>query len=499
MADGAPVPASAPKPPGPPDQPSVDPSVAAAASAAEGGEGGRGGGAGTAVDAVVAPETETEGAAAAAAAADEPPVVRSTMKEEKLEAAAAAQKEKMAAKIESKRMAKEAAKAAAEGGGQAVEETTARADGAATATVTATATADSATADPAAGKAPEVPAPAAPTTPAVEETKKSESDAAPAPTPTPVDEKKPEKPASAAPAAATPAERATSDVGAASAASTTHAAAASAPKEESAPTNPQQKSNQELKLDGLIVSISSKLLDALSTGKRSLFGRKLKKIRDIFNAMDTDGDHLLSIEQLAAGLQRLGCGLTAEEVIQLFAAFDTDGDGQITLAELEHMLVEAQVAVNTRNKRGSVQISGKPQKKVSELKEAQQLDIANQVLVALLAGKTLFGETLESLEQAFQLMDRNGDMILDRQEFVTGLKRLGVPLGPAQEASVYDYFARDQDGMIDVEDFLAVFSKIYEEGRHLGISAKVRATFFWLCSIVHKYVAHDMVLFCIFF
>ena len=194
--------------------------------------------------------------------------------------------------------------------------------------------------------------------------------------------------------------------------------------------------------------------------------------------MDTKGDQHISVEQLGAGLQRLGCGLSAKEVIQLFAAFDQNGDGQITLAELEHLLVEAHVAVKWRNNRASNETSGNPETKVPVVKESQQLDIANQVLVALLAEKTLFGETLESLEHAFQLMDRNGDHVLDRAEFVTGLKRLGVPLGPSQEESVYAFFARDLDGMIDIEDFLAVFSKVYQEGRHLSINhAKVRKVF----------------------
>lgn len=58
-----------------------------------------------------------------------------------------------------------------------------------------------------------------------------------------------------------------------------------------------------------------------------------------FDAVDTDGDGRISVQELSASYRQRGVSLTSTQVADRIHRWDNDGDGRIDLAELVHMLV----------------------------------------------------------------------------------------------------------------------------------------------------------------
>ena len=63
--------------------------------------------------------------------------------------------------------------------------------------------------------------------------------------------------------------------------------------------------------------------------KRSLGGKKLKDIKSVFQAIDKDGSGDLDYDEFKVAMNRLGLGLTDEQIVQCIEVLDKDGDGEV--------------------------------------------------------------------------------------------------------------------------------------------------------------------------
>jgi len=78
------------------------------------------------------------------------------------------------------------------------------------------------------------------------------------------------------------------------------------------------------------------IADALRNGNRSLYGRKLRQVEDVFQAMDSQhgkhrehGDGKLSFEEFHDGMSRLGATMAPSDLNRVFKALDVDGKGEL--------------------------------------------------------------------------------------------------------------------------------------------------------------------------
>ena len=72
--------------------------------------------------------------------------------------------------------------------------------------------------------------------------------------------------------------------------------------------------------------------------QRSLYGKKLKDPRKVFELMDRSGDGSLDVEEFGQALARLGLGLGEKQLTLVMKACDQDGDGDISYEEFASRL-----------------------------------------------------------------------------------------------------------------------------------------------------------------
>lgn len=68
-------------------------------------------------------------------------------------------------------------------------------------------------------------------------------------------------------------------------------------------------------------------------GARTLYGKKLKDARQAFLLMDKDGDGTLDEDEFKQAMERLGVGLTDNQLSKVMRAIDKDGEGTIDYNE----------------------------------------------------------------------------------------------------------------------------------------------------------------------
>ena len=64
---------------------------------------------------------------------------------------------------------------------------------------------------------------------------------------------------------------------------------------------------------------------------RSLGGKTLKSIEGVFKAIDKDGSGDLDHNEFKMAMDRLGLGLSNDQIVQCIEVLDTDGDGEVSL------------------------------------------------------------------------------------------------------------------------------------------------------------------------
>ena len=65
----------------------------------------------------------------------------------------------------------------------------------------------------------------------------------------------------------------------------------------------------------------------------ALGGKALESIEGVFKAIDKDGSGDLDHREFKMAMDRLGLGLTEQQIAQCIQVLDKDGDGEVSLSE----------------------------------------------------------------------------------------------------------------------------------------------------------------------
>ena len=140
--------------------------------------------------------------------------------------------------------------------------------------------------------------------------------------------------------------------------------------------------------------------------------KSLEDVKNAFKKMDRNGDGMISKGELAA------CGFNDQQVNAMFALGDTNGDGEIDLQEFIQCMCPSASAVVCK------------------------------------IGKQ-FGSK-EQAAEAFKRIDANGDGVLSRDELRSAALPNGAKLTSIEVDSIFALGDANNDGEIDLEEFLAV-------------------------------------------
>ncbi|XP_078435699.1 putative calcium-binding protein CML25 [Wolffia australiana] len=137
------------------------------------------------------------------------------------------------------------------------------------------------------------------------------------------------------------------------------------------------------------------------------------EFRQVFEKFDSDGDNLISAEELAAILQTLsGDPPSPEELAQMMAEADRDGDGFISFEEFVALITADQSPV----------------------------------------------DALEDLKQAFSIFDLDGNGVICADELARVLQGLGEQPSADQCRRMIAGVDRDGDGFVNFEEFMEMMS-----------------------------------------
>ena len=93
-------------------------------------------------------------------------------------------------------------------------------------------------------------------------------------------------------------------------------------------------------------------VEVVKQGGRTLFGARIRSVRDIFSAMEShgDGDGLVSFAEFADGLERLNIKATRAQFLSAFQFVDDDFSGVIDWAEFNDMLGDGTGEITAQKK-----------------------------------------------------------------------------------------------------------------------------------------------------
>lgn len=132
----------------------------------------------------------------------------------------------------------------------------------------------------------------------------------------------------------------------------------------------------------------------------------IKELKEMFQALDKDGNGSISFEELQHGL---GDRENGEQLLELLRAADTDGSGTINYSEFLAATMDAQTFTRESYLKTAFSMFDKD--------GSGQID--SEELMTLLAGddfRNMYSQ--EQLDQAIAEVDNNGDGEIDFQEFL---------------------------------------------------------------------------------
>lgn len=147
----------------------------------------------------------------------------------------------------------------------------------------------------------------------------------------------------------------------------------------------------------------------------------------------------LTLAQFAQLLTNLGCLLKSEDVQTLFTTFDTDGSGKLCCDRVANFFA-LRGSGNNPNVKPKFKVEAEP---------------PNQVLLKVkktLTERGTYG--IRGLGILFRKIDVSGNRKVDRHEFAWAMKENGHTLSALEFERLFKYFDRNNDGVVDYDEFL---------------------------------------------
>jgi|TARA_B110000977_G_scaffold132451_3_gene168719 Ca2+-binding EF-hand superfamily protein len=159
----------------------------------------------------------------------------------------------------------------------------------------------------------------------------------------------------------------------------------------------------------------------------------------------------------------------SQELTKVFRTYDLDGSGFLDFAEFEKVLVEIKVnhgrqsakralfdrydndldgQVNLRELRDGV-FNLKPHPLAKKENRKMLEHIRSQL------AKHGGANGIRSLQRIFRILDTSGDGDLSQEEFLIGLKEMGITIDKSEAHIVVDLFDRNKDGNVNFHEFLS--------------------------------------------
>lgn len=136
---------------------------------------------------------------------------------------------------------------------------------------------------------------------------------------------------------------------------------------------------------------------------------------EAFNLFDKDNDHGLDLEELATVFRAVGQRPTVPELEDIIQKYDLNKSGRLEREEFENM-----ISYYT--------------------KPIEEIEL--------------------ELKDAFRVFDRDGDGFIDREELEKVLKKYGEPLTRRQSRELIALMDKDNNGKVDVDDFVKFVSEV---------------------------------------
>eukprot|EP01022_Parablepharisma_sp_SALTPOND_P017028 TRINITY_DN2633_c0_g1_i1.p4 TRINITY_DN2633_c0_g1~~TRINITY_DN2633_c0_g1_i1.p4 ORF type:complete len:412 (-),score=56.34 TRINITY_DN2633_c0_g1_i1:168-1403(-) len=155
--------------------------------------------------------------------------------------------------------------------------------------------------------------------------------------------------------------------------------------------------------------------------------------------VDTVGAGAITLEQFAKVLTNIGCLFKPEDVRALFMRFADESSGKICSDKIVNYFA-LKGSGNNPNVKPKFKVEAEP---------------PNQVLAKI--KKTLIerGTTgIRGLGILFRRIDDSGNRKIDRHEFSWAMKENGHCLSPLEFERLFKYFDRNNDGVINYDEFL---------------------------------------------
>jgi len=160
--------------------------------------------------------------------------------------------------------------------------------------------------------------------------------------------------------------------------------------------------------------------------------RQAHELTKIFRKFDLDGSGSLTFDEFEKVLVEIKCNHVRESSRRaLFDRYDDDLNGQVNLREL---------------KDGVFNLNPHPLAKKENRKMLEHI----RAQLAKRGG----ANGVRSLQRIFKILDTSGDGDLNQEEFLIGLKEMGIVIDKANVRIVVDLFDRNKDGHVNFNEFL---------------------------------------------
>lgn len=137
-----------------------------------------------------------------------------------------------------------------------------------------------------------------------------------------------------------------------------------------------------------------------------------RDLKDTFKAIDKDNDGFISIKELITAMRVFGFNPSLDELQMLVREYDKDEDEVIDLSEFIDIM----------------------NMKIAKKKEEEEED--------------------EDILETFQMLDRNGDGVLSKEEVKYLFDYLDEEINDELLDDLFYHFDADKDGFLTIEDFI---------------------------------------------